>query len=89
MSEVVDCENGPSSTINKILGREANSYSKCISSRKCCDSSGGELGIDQGAFSRQEFNSGLSHQDANGGVPLQKVNRDFNQDGKAPASFTA
>jgi len=53
------------------------------------NSSGGELDIDQGAFSRQEFNSGLSHQDPNGGVPLQKVNRDFNQDGKAPASFTA
>lgn len=61
--------------INKILGREANTSSKCIISRKCCDicinnSSGGELDIDQGAFRRQEFNSGLSHQDANGGLQL-------------------
>lgn len=59
--------------INKILGREANTSSKCIIWRKCRDicinnSSGGELDIDQGAFRRQEFNSGLSHQDANGGL---------------------
>jgi hypothetical protein len=63
--------------INKNSRREANGYSQCISSRKCCDicindSSGGELIIDQGAF-RQEFSSGSSPQDADRGVPLRKL----------------